>query len=52
MQTLKTSDESRVKDQFLKVIHSLFLQVLVIFYPYTSPFREKQLRFLVRHQWF
>ena len=26
---LKTKDEARVKEQFLKVIHSLFLQVMV-----------------------
>ena len=31
-QVLKTKDEARVKEQFLKVIHSLFLQVMVEFY--------------------
>ena len=30
-QALKTKDESQVKEQFLKVIHSLFLQVMVEF---------------------
>ena len=31
-QVLKTKDEARVKEQFLKVIHSLFLQVMVEFH--------------------
>ena len=35
-QALKTKDESQVKEQFLKVIHSLFLQVSLMCFNYKS----------------
>ena len=33
MQALKTQDEGRVKEQLLKMVHSLFLQVFIIYLP-------------------
>ena len=33
LQALKTQDEGRVKEQLLKMVHSLFLQVFIIYLP-------------------
>ena len=37
LQVLRTQDEGKVKEQFLKMVHKLFVGVCInIFYPYSA----------------